>query len=150
MTFVHATMTASLYLSCMPAITAFGSTGQQTFLSCTDYHCDVEQRVSLTPAQWEPVRDLFPADTSPAEERESIRQAIAFLEKTVGAITGTWRDLGAISPVRDRPDKLTASRNQKTPRPTCSCCLMTDCSGGTKSRSAGSAKGLFLSHTGPQ
>ena len=49
--------------------------------------------VILTASQWQSIRDLFTADTSPSEERENIRLSIALLESTVGAITGTWRDL---------------------------------------------------------
>ncbi|UCE77333.1 MAG: hypothetical protein JSU62_03790, partial [Gammaproteobacteria bacterium] len=67
--------------------------GQQTFFICTDYHCDTGETVTLSPSQWQSVRDLFISDASPAEEREFIRQAIALLETIVGAITGTWRDM---------------------------------------------------------
>ena len=49
--------------------------------------------VTLTASQWQTIRYLFAADASPTIERESIRQAIALLENTVGDITGTWRDL---------------------------------------------------------
>lgn len=83
----------SSWLYCLPATTVFASSGQQTFFICTDYHCDTGETVTLSPSQWQSVRDLFISDASPAEEREFIRQAIALLETIVGAITGTWRDM---------------------------------------------------------
>jgi hypothetical protein len=82
-----------LCLFCLLAGTVIASPGQQTFFSCTDYHCDTGEMVTLTAGQWQSVRDLFAADVSAAEERKNIRQAIALLENTVGTITGTWRDL---------------------------------------------------------
>ena len=90
---VHLIGIASLSLCCFPEATLIASSGQQTFFSCTDYHCDTGQTVSLSASQWQSIRNLFAEDTSPANERENIRQAIAQLENMVGAITGTWRDL---------------------------------------------------------
>lgn len=82
-----------LCLCFLPAATVIASSDQKTFFSCTDYHCDTGKIVTLTAGQWQPIRYLFTADNSPTKERESIRQAIALLENTVGDITGTWRDL---------------------------------------------------------
>jgi hypothetical protein len=93
MKFVRFKSIAWLYLCCFPAVTVAASPDQKTFFSCTDYHCDAGQMVTLTASQWQTIRDLFAADSSPAKERESIRQAIALFENIVGAITGTWRDL---------------------------------------------------------
>ena len=90
---VHSNGIAWLYLCCFPAATVIASSAQQDFFSCTDYHCDAGQMVTLTASQWQSIRNLFAADTSPSKERENIRQAIARLENIVGAITGTWRDL---------------------------------------------------------
>jgi hypothetical protein len=85
---------AVLCLSCLSMAPVFASSGQQQFFSCTDYHCDTGKRVTLSASQWRAVRGLFLTEASPVEERETIRQAIALLEETVGAMTGTWRDLG--------------------------------------------------------
>jgi hypothetical protein len=63
------------------------------FFSCTDYHCDEGETVTLSDEQWHQVVSLFPPTESPAEEREQIRRAIALLETQVGETTGTWRDL---------------------------------------------------------
>jgi hypothetical protein len=93
MKFVPSVGIAWLYLCCFPAATVIASSGQQDFFSCTDYHCDTGQMVTLTASQWQSIRKLFDADASPVKERENIRQAIARLENIVGAITGTWRDL---------------------------------------------------------
>lgn len=63
------------------------------FFACTDYHCDTGETVALTEDDWKLIRDLFPVGLSPEEERERIGRAVASLETSVGAITGTWRDL---------------------------------------------------------
>lgn len=93
MRFVRLIGIAWLYLCCFPAASVSASSGQLKFFSCTDYHCDAGQMVTLTAGQWQSIRNLFTAHASPAIERENIRQAIALLENMVGAITGTWRDL---------------------------------------------------------
>jgi len=85
---------AVLCLSFLWITPAFASPAPQQFFSCTDYHCDTGKMVTLSASQWRAVRNLFTAGASPAEERAAIRKAIALLEHTVGALTGTWRDLG--------------------------------------------------------
>lgn len=82
-----------LCLACLPATLTLASPVAQPFFVCTDYHCDQGEEVTLTQAQWQAMRELFSTAASPAQEREAVRQAIALLENTVGAITGTWRDL---------------------------------------------------------
>jgi hypothetical protein len=108
---------AWLYLCCFPAVTASASSDQMKFFSCTDYHCDTGKMVSLTPGQWQSIRNLFSADSSPAEERENIRYAIALLENMVGAITGTWRDLAGNFAGAGQPgqlDCISESKNTST------------------------------------
>jgi len=93
------------------------STGQQAFFVCTDYHCDSGKSVTLAHSQWQSVRDLFSEDASPAEERESIRRAIALLETAVGSITGTWRDMAgnvAGAGMAGQLDCISESRNTTT------------------------------------
>lgn len=105
---------AWLCMCCFPAATVIASSDQKTFFSCTDYHCDAGQMVTLTASQWQSVRELFVAQTSPAEERENIRQAIALLENMVGDITGTWRDLAGNVVGAGQPgqlDCISESRN---------------------------------------
>lgn len=100
------------------AATATGAAAENTpFFSCTDYHCDAGRMVTLSSAQWQPVRELFSAAASPAEEREQIRRAIALLEDIVGTITGTWRDLGGNVAGSGQPgqlDCIAESRNTTT------------------------------------
>lgn len=98
-TFEMITITV-LYLTCLPAAGVTAATAPPAFVSappaffsCTSYHCKTGQNVHLSQAQWQAVHDLFRTDTSPAAEREHLRQAIALLEQQVGALTGTWRDL---------------------------------------------------------
>jgi hypothetical protein len=62
------------------------------FDSCLDFHCDATRTVMLDAAHWQNVRTLFASETSPAGERERIRQAIALLEREVGVLTGTASD----------------------------------------------------------
>ena len=108
---------AWLCLCCLPAATVVASPDQKTFFSCTDYHCDTGRMVTLTVSQWQSVRDLFSTNASPAEERENIRQSIALLENTVGAITGTWRDLAGNVAGSGQPgqlDCISESKNTTT------------------------------------
>ncbi len=117
MSFVHLVGIAWLLLCCFPAVTASASSGQMKFFSCTDYHCDTGKMVSLTPSQWQSIRNLFTGDASPAEERENIRHAIASFENMVGAITGTWRDLAGNFAGAGQPgqlDCISESKNTST------------------------------------
>ena len=73
--------------------------------------------VSLTASQWQSIRNLFAAYTSPAQERENIRQAIALLENMVGEITGTRRDLAGNVAGAGQPGQLdcvSESKNTST------------------------------------
>jgi hypothetical protein len=117
MKYVHSIGIACLSLCYFPAVTLTASSGQQNFFSCTDYHCDTGQMVTLTASQWQTIRNLFTEDTSPANERENIRQAIAQLENMVGAITGTWRDLAGNVAGAGQPgqlDCISESKNTTT------------------------------------
>ena len=104
-------------LYCLSMAIDVSVAGQQTFFSCTDYHCDAGQVVTLTASQWQSIRELFAVDTSPAGERDNIRLAIAQLENTVGGITGTWRDLAgnvAGAGQSGQLDCISESRNTTT------------------------------------
>ena len=64
------------------------------FSVCYNNTCTTVQDLSLTRQQWQHIRALFKVhDDSPVQERVMIRQAIAMLEKMVGKLTGTSRDL---------------------------------------------------------
>ncbi len=117
MKFVHFIGIAWLCLCCFPAVSASASSGQVKFFSCTDYHCDTGQTVSLTASQWRSIRKIFAVGSSPAKERENIRYAIAMLEHMVGAITGTWRDLAGNVAGAGQPgqlDCISESKNTST------------------------------------
>lgn len=97
--------------------TAPAWSGQQQFFICTDYHCDSGEMVALAPDDWQSVRDLFAPDASAAEERDSVRRAIALLESRVGDITGTWRDLAGNVAGAGKPgqlDCISESKNTTT------------------------------------
>lgn len=82
-----------VYFTCMYPITVIAERAPPPFFSCTDYHCDEGETVTLSEDQWRRVVSLFPPAESPTDERAQIRQAIALLETQVGKTTGTWRDL---------------------------------------------------------
>jgi len=82
-----------VYFTCMYPITVIAERAPPPFFSCTDYHCDEGETVTLSEDQWRQVVSLFPPAESPTDEREQIRHAIALLESQVGKTTGTWRDL---------------------------------------------------------
>ncbi len=110
-------LTVSLYFTCL-SVAKVTIAAPAPFFSCTDYHCDEGQTVRLSDRQWQSVRTLFsePA-TSPEDEREQIRAAIAMLESEVGRITGTWRDLGKNAAGAGQPgqlDCISESKNTTT------------------------------------
>lgn len=76
---------------CMAA--AMATLAPPPFENCVDFHCDATRTVTLAAGHWQDVRALFAGETSPAGERERIRQAIALLEREVGRIIGTSGDM---------------------------------------------------------
>ncbi len=82
-----------LHFTCLSLAAVTVTAAPPPFFSCTDYHCDEGRSVQLSEAQWQSVRDLFSDVSSAVGERQQLRRAIARLEQTIGAITGTWRDL---------------------------------------------------------
>ena len=114
---LRATGTALLYLTCMypPAVTP--APAPPPFYSCTDYHCDEGETVSLSTQQWSQVQVFFASVRTPAEERQQIRKAIALLELQVGGITGTSRDLAKNVTGAGQPgqlDCISESKNTTT------------------------------------
>jgi len=74
---------------------------------CVDYHCDETVKVTLSPDQLNEIKTLFTQVKDAATERQPIRQASGLLEKQVGEMTGTWRDLGKNPPhVSNEPGQL--------------------------------------------
>ncbi len=94
-----------LYFTCLSPATVTAS-APETFFSCTDYHCDEGQDVSLGEDQWREIRQLFERTSSAADERRQIRQAIALFEQWVGQLTGTWRDLAKNAKGAGQPGQL--------------------------------------------
>lgn len=114
---LRATGTALLYLTCMYPLTVIPAAAPRPFQSCTDYHCDEVETVSLSARQWEQVRAIFAPTRSPAEERQHIRAAVALLEIQVGGITGTSRDLAKNVAGAGQPgqlDCISESKNTTT------------------------------------
>jgi hypothetical protein len=105
------------YFTCMYPITVMAERAPPPFYSCTDYHCDEGETVTLSEDQWRQVVSLFTPTNSPAEEREQIRRAIALLETQVGKTTGTWRDLAKNVAGAGQPgqlDCISESKNTTT------------------------------------
>jgi len=114
---LRATGTALVYFTCMYPLTVTPAPAPPPFYSCTDYHCDEGETVSLNAQQWSQVQALFSPTRSAAEERRQIRKAIALLEIQVGAITGTSRDLAKNVAGAGQPgqlDCISESKNTTT------------------------------------
>ncbi len=63
------------------------------FVHCYDFGCKSRQEVRFDAEQWSRVRALFtPAPADAAAERQTIRRAIALLERISGKIAGTASD----------------------------------------------------------
>jgi hypothetical protein len=64
-----------------------------SFKACYGNSCRLHGRVSLTPEQWQQVRNVFdPAPADALAERRAVAQAIAVLERFTGEQTGTSED----------------------------------------------------------
>ena len=86
---------------------------------CHEFGCKEQTPVEITTAFSRSLARLFePPPRSAAEERDRIARAIAWLERRVGAVTGTDRDIGGnYDPERDYPgqmDCIDESRNSTT------------------------------------
>jgi len=117
MKLAHTIVISLFYFTCMIPITVIAGRAPPPFFSCTDYHCDEGETVTLSEEQWRQVVALFPPTEIPAEEREQIRRAIALLETLVGNSTGTWRDLGKNVAGAGQPgqlDCISESKNTTT------------------------------------
>lgn len=65
------------------------------FPVCYKHTCAVVDQLSLTPAEWQKIRDIFqPNADSPEAERLLIKKAIAQMERLIGEKTGTSDDKG--------------------------------------------------------
>lgn len=63
------------------------------FQHCHGYGCKFVTTVNFTANDWTPIHNAFtPAPTSPKEEREVLKTAIAIFEQTAGAQAGTDQD----------------------------------------------------------
>ncbi len=67
---------------------------REEFAHCRGYGCKYVDRVGLPEKDWQKLARFFAGNATAEEERESITQAVAWLEKRVGAITGTEEDIG--------------------------------------------------------
>jgi hypothetical protein len=61
---------------------------------CYDYACNTQSRLTLTRDEWQNIAALFNGIKDSANERQSIRQAIAQMEQAAGRQTPTFRDRG--------------------------------------------------------
>ena len=117
MKLAHTIIMSLSYFTCMYPITVIAERAPPPFFSCTDYHCDEGEQVTLSEEQWRQVVSLFPTTEAPADEREQIRRAIALLESQVGKTTGTWRDLAKNVAGAGQPgqlDCISESKNTTT------------------------------------
>lgn len=74
---------------------------QRNFTVCHGYDCTFRTALSLDEAEWTAVRHLFePAAESASAERRMIGEAIAMIERYVGARIGTDKDIAGIAYIR--------------------------------------------------
>jgi len=65
----------------------------KSFPHCRSYGCEQVDMVALKYNHLKSLRDLFLSNTSSEQERQNIKRAVAYLERTVGEITGTSADI---------------------------------------------------------
>ncbi len=72
-----------------------GNPTLDNFPVCYKHTCAVVNHLSLTPGEWQGIRDIFePGSDSPEAERLLIKKAIAQMEKLIGKKTNTSDDRG--------------------------------------------------------
>jgi hypothetical protein len=77
------------------------------FQICYSHGCKRSASVSLTPSEWNRVRQVFSSQPkSPSKERENISEAISILETIVGKRTGTDADIGGSFPGSFRKNQM--------------------------------------------
>jgi hypothetical protein len=86
------------------------------FSICFDNSCQSIRQLGLPDHRWQEIRDIFRAGAhSPEAERRLIGQAVARLERIIGAMTGTANDQGANdtsdNPLDHRMDCIDESTN---------------------------------------
>ena len=65
----------------------------ENFPHCRSYGCSKIDMVKLSTAEYETIKTIFTTNTTPSQEKQNIRRAIAAFEKIVGGITGTSADI---------------------------------------------------------
>ena len=74
MKLAHTIVISLFYFTCMIPITVIAGRAPPPFFSCTDYHCDEGETVTLSEEQWRQVVALFPPTEIPAEDRELLER----------------------------------------------------------------------------
>ena len=64
------------------------------FPHCRSYGCVKTDYLGLNTSQTDALKLIFADNKNSIQERENIRHAVAYLEQTVGAMTGTNADIG--------------------------------------------------------
>jgi hypothetical protein len=77
-----------------------------SFVHCYDFGCKSNQSIEFSPMQWEQVSALFTSTHNEAEEKQSLRKAIALMEQFSGELTGTSLDVGGNYPGSDIPNQM--------------------------------------------
>lgn len=65
-----------------------------TLSICFDFGCKSRQDVYIHTPEWRVVEELLGESKSPADERTRIAEAVAYMERIVGAMSPTGRDRG--------------------------------------------------------
>ena len=79
----------------------------ENFKFCYGHGCNRSAQLHLDKMQWQKVRRVFtPATSDAAMERQRLTEAIAVLERIVGKMTGTDRDIGGTFPGTFRRGQL--------------------------------------------
>ena len=91
-----AMLAAVIFLAATPVAKTWAAASvPDEFHICYNFECSRQKTVQLDAQQWQALRALFsPVPVSAAEERATIRRAIAQMEDFVGTLTGTSGELG--------------------------------------------------------
>jgi hypothetical protein len=82
------------------------SWANESFVHCYDFGCKSNQLIDFSTVQWRQISALFTSTLNEADEKQSIRKAVALMEQFSGELTGTSLDVGGNYPGSDIPNQM--------------------------------------------
>lgn len=99
-------MKLRIFISALLSLSITNGWAQTIFVHCYDFGCKSNKSIEFSPIQWRQVSALFIPTLSEADEKQSIRKAVALMEQFSGELTGTSLDVGGNYPGSSIPNQM--------------------------------------------